>query len=174
MTDSGAPPSTSPPSPDPRPTPASSRGPARNVPPPVLPEAAKQDTREGFEAFTQYWFDVATYAFEAGSSTELRTISSEECKVCSAYTSDIDDVIGSGGWAQGPLWKTSDFHSDMSRDPLGQMVGYFILDEGASTIFDARGGVTRSRQGGNNGNAKAAYASFHDGRWTMRQLGQAS
>src|SRR5437899_770958 len=53
-----------PPSVDSRPTPASSKGPARNVPKPELPEAAKQNTKEGFAAFTQYWFDTIAYSLE--------------------------------------------------------------------------------------------------------------
>ncbi|WP_408021452.1 DUF6318 family protein [Sinomonas humi] len=160
-------------SPDPRPTPASSRGPARNVPPPALPEVAKQNTAEGFEAFTQYWFDVATYAFEASSGNELRHISASDCKVCSAYATDIDRIADAAGWAQGPAWNISGFKSNMIRDPLGQVIGYFILDESPSYVFSAEGEPRSSRKGGNSGNAKAAYASFHDGRWVMRQLGQA-
>jgi hypothetical protein len=139
----------------------------------VLPEVAKQNTKEGFEAFTQYWFDVATYSFETGKSAEVDAISGDNCKVCAAYVSDIDELGESDGWASGPNWKISEFSSNMMRDPLGLVVGYFILDESPSVIFNAEG-PAKTRKGGNNGNAKAAYASYQDGKWTMRQLGQAS
>lgn len=161
------------PSPDLRPTQASSQGPARNVPKPELPEAARQNTKEGFEAFTQYWFDTATYSFESGDSASLDAVSANDCKVCNSYISDIDQLRSSQGWASGPSWKISQFSSNMIRDPLAQVVGYFLLEESPSTIFATDGTVAKSRKGGNNGNAKAAFASFESGLWSMRQLGQA-
>ena len=154
---------------DTRPTPASSTGPARNIPKPELPEAAKQNTKEGFEAFTQYWFDTATYALATGDKTALEAISAADCKLCNGYIADV----ASGGWTVGIKWTTSGFVSDFSLDPLGQAVGYFMLDESPSQWYDAAGKLTRDRPGGGNGRPKAIYAWFTDGAWTARQLGQA-
>ena len=39
--------------------PADATGRAQNVPVPVLPEAAKAETKEGLEAFARYWFQLA-------------------------------------------------------------------------------------------------------------------
>lgn len=154
---------------DSRPTSASSTGPARNLPKPELPAAAKENTEAGFAAFTQYWFDTATYALETGDVAPLRTVSDAECKVCNGYLKDAS----TGGWTIGPRWSSSGFSSDMKLDPLGQAVGYFMLDEGSSTWFDSAGNVAKARDGGNNGKAKAVYAAYANGVWTVRQLGQA-
>ena len=59
-----------PPTPTPTPSavykPADASGPAQNVPVPVLPEVAKTETKEGLEAFTRYWFERLSYAYETG------------------------------------------------------------------------------------------------------------
>jgi hypothetical protein len=83
-----------PPTPDPRPTPASSKGPARNLPRPVLPESAKQNTKEGFEAFTQYWFDTIRYARETGDVTPLKEASQKSCKMCQFQIDKASQIQG--------------------------------------------------------------------------------
>ncbi|MBL0704537.1 DUF6318 family protein [Sinomonas cellulolyticus] len=160
---------TASPAPDARPTPASSTGPARNLPKPELPAAAKENTEAGFKAFTQYWFDTATYSLETGDSGPLEAISDSGCKVCNGYLADSR----AGGWTVGPRWLSTGFSSDMKLDPAGQAVGYFMLEEGTSRWFDADGKLTKERSGGNNGKPKAIYASYTNGAWTARQLGQA-
>ncbi len=154
---------------DTRPTPANSTGPGRNIPKPELPEAAKQNTKEGFEAFTQYWFDTAAYSLATGDKTALEAISADDCKLCNGYIADV----ASGGWTVGITWTTSGFVSDLTLDPLGQAVGYFMLDESPSQWYDATGKLTNDRSGVSNGRPKAIYASFIDGAWMARQLGQA-
>ncbi|WP_369046838.1 DUF6318 family protein [Sinomonas sp. P10A9] len=154
---------------DTRPTPASSAGPARNLPKPEMPAAARENTEAGFAAFTQYWFDTATYALETRDGAPLKTISAEDCKVCNGYLKDA----ATGGWTIGPKWISTSFVSDLKLDPLGQAVGYFMLDEGSSKWYEATGGLSKERHGGNNGQAKAIYASYANGSWTARQLGQA-
>ncbi|BAS13781.1 hypothetical protein AHiyo8_20840 [Arthrobacter sp. Hiyo8] len=46
--------------------PADAKGKAENVPVPVLPEAAKANTKEGVEAFARYWYELLNYGFETG------------------------------------------------------------------------------------------------------------
>ncbi len=46
--------------------PADASGKAQNVPVPVLPEAAKAETKEGLEAFARYWFELLSYGYETG------------------------------------------------------------------------------------------------------------
>ena len=93
---------SAPPAADPRPTPASSKGPARNLERPVLPESAKQNTKEGFEAFTQYWLNSVTYAFESGDIEPLELASESTCKVCGEFKTEARRLHDERGWAAGP------------------------------------------------------------------------
>ena len=45
--------------------------PARNVPVPTLPEAAKEETFEGAKAFMQYWQDSMQYLVQTGDKQYL-------------------------------------------------------------------------------------------------------
>ncbi|MDP9883199.1 hypothetical protein J2W21_000689 [Sinomonas atrocyanea] len=158
---------------DPRPTPASSTGPARNLPKPELPAAAKENTKAGFEAFTQYWFDTVTYALETGDTGPLKAVSKPDCKICNVYVARGDQVKNERGWNIGPRWTVSGFSSDLKLDPFGQAVGYFTLEESSSAQFDKAGTRTKTLDGGKAEGAKALYARYADGKWTTSEAGRA-
>ena len=54
--------------------PASVDGPAENVPLPVMPEEAKVQSKEGLEAFTRYWYELANYSYETGDTESVRAV----------------------------------------------------------------------------------------------------
>ena len=69
--------------------PATAEGPAENVPLPVMPELAKQESKEGLEAFAEYWYMLANYGYETGDLGPIREISGEECLSCNSYFREI-------------------------------------------------------------------------------------
>ncbi|MDQ0259436.1 DUF6318 family protein [Sinomonas atrocyanea] len=158
---------------DSRPTPASSTGPARNLPRPQLPAAAKENTKAGFEAFTQYWFDTVTYALETGDTGPLKAVSKPDCKICVSYIKSGETAKADGGWRVGPQWTISDFVTDMRLDPLGQAVAYFSMEESASQVIGPDRKISRSRAGGKLKTAQALYAKFENGAWLTSEAGTA-
>ena len=92
------------PSPDATPAdyvPASLDGPAQNVPEPVMPDLAKEESREGAQAFLDYWSDAMWYANQTGNTTYIREIVSEACEVCNDQFAVIEDVYAEGAWFVG-------------------------------------------------------------------------
>ncbi|WP_180814603.1 DUF6318 family protein [Kocuria flava] len=81
--------------------PASLEGPARNVPEPVLPALAKEESLEGAQAFLDYWSDAKWYAYETGDSSLVRKITSPHCRACEEEFSDIENVHKKGMWTLG-------------------------------------------------------------------------
>ncbi|WP_248125539.1 DUF6318 family protein [Micrococcus lacusdianchii] len=81
--------------------PASEKGPARNVPKPVMPDAVKEDTPEGAEAAVEYWWDAVYYLQQTNDPEPLKAVSSNDCNLCAAYTKTIDRVYSDGGWHTG-------------------------------------------------------------------------
>ncbi|WP_309125086.1 DUF6318 family protein [Kocuria sp.] len=81
--------------------PASLDGPAQNVPKPVMPELAKQESKEGAQAFLDYWSDAKWYAYQTGDTSYARQIISEHCEVCGEELEEIGHLYESEGWAIG-------------------------------------------------------------------------
>ena len=118
-------PSASPtPTPDPAPSAApyksaTAEGPAENVPLPVMPELAKQESKEGLEAFAVYWYVLANYGYETGDLGPIREISGEECRSCSSYFRVVEGGYRDGDWMVGAKVTMQDVSSNFVRTDQG-------------------------------------------------------
>lgn len=81
--------------------PATLEHPARNVPKPVMPEAAKQETEAGAQAFLDYYASVGWYAYQTGDTSYMRNIVSPSCEICNKEMDLVDDIYSSSDWAVG-------------------------------------------------------------------------
>ena len=81
--------------------PASAEGPAENVPLPVMPELAKQESQEGLQAFAEYWYALANYGYETGDTAPIRKISGEDCVSCNSYLKVVESGYAGDDWMLG-------------------------------------------------------------------------
>lgn len=92
---------TATPTPTPAYKPADAKGKAENVPIPVLPEAAKANSKEGVEAFAKYWYDLLNYGFETGRLGPIKEVTSSTCAMCSKVFPGIEKWSSDGRWIVG-------------------------------------------------------------------------
>ena len=159
------------PSIDTRPTPASSAGPARNLPKPELPEAAKQNTKEGFAEFTQYWLDSLTYAYETGDTTLFEAASTPDCPTCRSFTAEIKELHAAGGWSVGPRWKVTGFSTSLIADPLGRFKGLYSVTEEPSWRYRGPDSVSKISKGVKEPMPQDIRATFTNGGWQTADTG---
>lgn len=81
--------------------PATADGPAQNVPVPVLPEKAKEFSKEGLLAFAEHWYSTLGYVFETGDSEPMMEISDQGCKTCPQINEPVGTWYTEGGWIVG-------------------------------------------------------------------------
>ncbi|MCC3265429.1 DUF6318 family protein [Arthrobacter gengyunqii] len=94
------------PSPTPTPTvaaykPATAEGPAENVPLPVMPDVAKEESAEGLKAFATHWYDLMNYGFETGDVEPLKQISGPDCVVCGTAYRILGNGYANDDWILG-------------------------------------------------------------------------
>ncbi len=80
---------------------ASAEGPAENVPVPVLPEAAKEFSKEGLMAFAEYWFSTLGYVYETGDSGPMMAITEPTCEICAVVNGKLAETYAEGRWVVG-------------------------------------------------------------------------
>ncbi|GAA2123117.1 DUF6318 family protein [Kocuria atrinae] len=83
--------------------PATLEHPARNVPKPVMPEEAKQETEAGAQAFLDYRTDAQWYLMQTGDASLVRKVTSNSCEACERQFTQTEDVYSSGHWVAGGL-----------------------------------------------------------------------
>ena len=69
--------------------------------PPVMPEAAKANTKAGAIAFVRHYIEVFNFAQTTGSATDLSGLSSQRCDECTAAIDALEHIYGSGGHIEG-------------------------------------------------------------------------
>lgn len=62
-------------------------------PAPVLPDAAKQPTRPGAEAFVRHFFAVYNHAYWNADSRSLQALSDPACTFCGSAIKSIDSIL---------------------------------------------------------------------------------
>src|SRR6476660_2392414 len=108
---SGSPATSSSASPTPTPTPtptasykpADASGRAQNVPVPVLPEAAKAETKEGAIAFAKHWYTLLSYAYVTGDLGPMDAVTGATCGLCQKVRPGIQEWNLDGRWIAGGL-----------------------------------------------------------------------
>jgi hypothetical protein len=143
------------------------------VPRPQLPEAAKQNTAQGFAAFTQFWFDAITYAMETGDPRPVKEISAPSCRMCQSQLEKARRLYDGGGWAIGPQRTVKNFESTMAPSADNSVAGVFLFEESASVAYSKAGDVGIRHTGGTIGRAQAIRARFDEGTWVAFEVGPA-
>jgi hypothetical protein len=149
--------------------PADSKGKAENVPVPVMPELAKENSKAGLEAFIGYWYAQQNYAMETGDQTEWSKLSSPGCSTCKRIEKGINDSYINGRWSVGgnislpaiePIW-VMDANVQQSKVQVVQkQIEYFNPD----------GTVGRPSEPASN-SAFALLATHKTAGWMVVDLG---
>lgn len=118
----------------PEPTAASSDGPAANIPVPEKPALADENSVEGLEAFTEYWFELLNYAYITNDWTPLEAVTDPGCDTCSTIRSSVEDVYADGQWIAGAEIDLLTFASEFEVNTAGS-VNSFVENQQAEIIY---------------------------------------
>ncbi|MDQ0617196.1 DUF6318 family protein [Arthrobacter globiformis] len=159
--------------PTPKPTPvyrpADAKGRAQNVPVPVKPALADKNTKEGLEAFTQYWFQALSYAYETGNSKLMEAGSGPNCRFCNGLRDNIKNAWQGKQWIVGGKIQTPSVSGLYKEGATSQQATVQVIQQ-EITIYKADGtpfpDVTKQTNTGSQ-----AVAKFGSSGWTVIDLG---
>ena len=144
--------------------PASAEGPAENVPLPMMPELAKQESKEGLEAFAGYWYALANYGYETGDLGPIRLISGESCVSCNSYLRVVEGGYRGGDWMTGAEITMQDVNSNFVKTEEGyyQAVVMFLQED---LHFHEAEGFIGSQPGNSSPVVQLIEATYTPGGW---------
>lgn len=149
--------------------PADAKGKAQNVPVPVMPELAKENTKEGLEAFIRYWFALLSYAYETGDVSGAKALADDGCVLCSDLFAGVATNYSEGRWLVGGtyqtpiievLWRTSATSQSAKAQVLQKEILYMNPD----------GSYGREPTPATN-DAAAIFGVFRNDAWLAIDLG---
>lgn len=164
-------PTTSPSEPaTPEPTAASSDGPAANIPVPEKPALADENSVEGLEAFTEYWFELFSYGYITNNWDEFLDITDSGCGTCANVLGEVQGHFDDGGWISGGQASLISFASDFETNTEGSLNSFSEVEQSAITYFNEAG----DEIGGSAAVVPTIYvtiAIYEDARWVMLDFG---
>lgn len=151
--------------------PADASGKAQNVPVPVLPEAAKAETKEGAIAFAKHWFDLLSFGYETGELVQFEAVTSPSCEPCEKAKSVIRAWHTEGRWLIGGKITTPSVSSEFVRDKDATYQVVVQAQQTPLTYMRQDASVARSDpQPDDTGNL--LFLTFSDGIWTVANVGR--
>lgn len=151
----------------PKPVPASAEGPAKNIPVPEMPDAAKQNSKNGAISFAEHYFDVVNYSFATTTTDELKKLTSRSCKLCGERLIDpIDSAQRNGAWQVGGQ---HDYQLiDLLQPTKNRAVAIFDYSVDSQEVYAAPNEVVRKWRAAKN-RAVSFELEFNDG-WKVKSL----
>ena len=161
------------PTPTPTPTPsykpADASGRAQNVPVPVLPEAAKAETKEGLEAFARYWYSLLNYAYETGDLSLVKAISSQTCALCGKVFPGIEKWNTDGRWIVGATITVHAVQSTFVRTETGDFQVAIQSQQAAGSLKNPDGSDAQTvEESGMLGDI--LVARHENGSWAVKNV----
>lgn len=172
------PPTTEPPIPSPAVyKPATEQGPAENVPVPVLPQKAKEFSKEGLIAFAEYWYSTLGYAFETGDPAPMMAISGPDCRTCQAMGTTVGPWHEEGRWIVGGQMMVLSLTSSFEPSQIGEYEVIALVRQKHLKFF--RGDMSLAEDRGQKPSVADAMTAVHkNGLWialdVSRLKGQSS
>ncbi len=147
--------------------PATDRGPAENVPVPVLPAKAKEFSKEGLIAFSEYWYETLGYVYETGDSNPMMAVTGAGCKTCSFINEPVSGWYTSGGWIVGGQMTVLETTSSFVETAGGAYQALLLVRQAKVTYYSADGSIAQEHQQ-TIAKTNLVEASYTNGAWTAR------
>ncbi|WP_028266266.1 DUF6318 family protein [Arthrobacter sp. MA-N2] len=162
---------TATPSPTPTGTykPADAKGKAENVPLPVLPEAAKANSKEGVEAFARYWFQALSYAYETGDTAAIKRSTGANCVFCDGLQESIGQSWADGKWIVGGRIETPVVAGKPGTGPESRQATVQVIQQQIE-IHKADGTLYQEATEASNSGSQLV-ATFNSDGWMVTDLG---
>jgi len=155
-----------------KPTPASSTGPARNIPVPKLPEAATANTKAGFEAFAKYWMSLTSYAYETGDTKPAAKIQGPLCSTCNAVVNDVRAINSKGHWSEGGKSTLTLFETDFEPMADGAVSAWVTYHQDELIVYGAPAKPIQTIAANDSVAPIEMIAKFESGAWKVVELGK--
>ena len=169
---SASPSATPTPTPTPAATyvPASAKGKAQNVPVPVKPALADQNSKAGLEAFTKYWFALLDYGYQTGDFKYWKTLTKPACVFCMALHDRVLASYEGGAWLVGGTIQTPKVTAQWKKETGQQSVAVQVI-QARTDYYSSAGKMSRASTPESNSGA-AFFAVFENGAWSVTEMGR--
>ncbi|WP_236807285.1 DUF6318 family protein [Arthrobacter sp. FW305-BF8] len=136
---------------------------------PVKPALADKNTKEGLEAFTKYWYQTLSYAYETGNTSLLLSLSGPSCRFCSGLAEGLKAAWEGTQWVAGGKIDTPSIKGKYVPRAKSQQATVQVIQTEIA-IYKAPGKLLQTVTKETN-TASQAVVTFNAKGWSITDLG---
>lgn len=155
----------------PKPSPASSAGPAMNIPVPVKPSLADENSAEGLEAFTKYWFELFSYGYQTNDWAPFEAVTDPGCRTCSKYVDIVKSIYSKGQYIRGGQFELDEFSTEFVLNTQGSIQAFASNGQSDITFYGSDGTLIRTDPAP-EAVVDSVFATFTEGSWLLLDYGK--
>lgn len=138
------------------------------MPVPEKPALADENSKEGLESFTKYWYELLSYGYETGDVDQYSAYVSSECTFCLSLADGVSQSYIKGRWLGGGKIRAENVDPRFEASKANQMVIAQVLHDPVD-YFNADGTKGRESSTGSNA-ATVIVASYSGDSWVVSEL----
>ncbi|MFJ4210963.1 DUF6318 family protein [Paenarthrobacter sp. NPDC089675] len=150
--------------------PADANGKAQNVPVPVMPELAKENSKAGLEAFIRYWYATYSYALETGDLKVWSSQTDMTIPAAQAHKESVELNYIEGRWIVGGRLQIPSIEVAWPSKAADSTTAKVQVIQEAIQYFDSSG-VKGQKDSPPTNTADAVFAAFQNGSWHVTNYG---
>lgn len=152
--------------------PATSEHPARNVPVPVMPEAAKEESFEVAKAFMRYWTDCMNYLVQTGDSSHIRNITNSDNEAHLGDYEIYSQTYRDKKWIEGRNWNISFLYTDPEDFTKfeGEYSTLIKINNTEGSVYSSGEKVEIIPELNFNNQPLVLHLSYNDGQWEFDSI----
>jgi hypothetical protein len=142
-----------------------------NIPVPEKPALADENSVEGLEAFTKWWFELLNYAQATNDFEPLWAVTDEGCKTCTNFQDFVSASYDERGWIVGGEVMIQSFDSSFQPTVDGTIDSYVSTTQAALTVHAQKGAVKEEIDAYPEPRVGLAISAYESGAWRMYDYG---
>ncbi|MGN6780031.1 MAG: DUF6318 family protein [Marmoricola sp.] len=101
---------------------------------PVMPDAARANTKAGAVAFVRHYVDLLDHAIKTGDVFGVRSLTARSCGSCMRVIRQIDRIYRNGGHSDGGTWTVVNVQS-AGHPARGSALVYAVIRFSPQTLY---------------------------------------
>jgi hypothetical protein len=147
---------------DPSPSPSATTSASATPSPPVMPDAAKANTKAGAVAFVKYYIELVNHAQATGDVRTLSAVEAPACKSCQQGRAYLTRIYSAGGHITGGRWSIRRASAKRSGE------NWAVTVTGDFAPSDAYSSPDAEPRHANGGPALTNFIVWHSDAWKVR------
>ncbi|WP_368783615.1 DUF6318 family protein [Arthrobacter sp. B1805] len=136
----------------------------------MKPALADENSKEGLEAFTRYWFELFSYGYATNDWSHFERVTDPGCGTCIGVSAAVKDIYASGGWVVGAQSSVTDYSTDFRTNTRGSVSSIVQVVQHETRTY-SKGGTLTGDDPKKEPRVSVTFAVYEQNEWLMLDFG---